>query len=160
MNDFKLLCPSYNLVSQGEACEACKGGAFWHVLRLGLLSRAGGADDADDGGLRSAVGWDVRKMCGPVSGAQPVCARQVRRTRMGHRRSSRCLPHFQAATAAVERAAEKNAPLLYFGRLSAEKGVSDLLRAMQRLPELRLVVAGDGPQRGELRAAGSDPGLE
>ena len=32
INDFKLLCPSYNLVKQGEACEACKGGAFWHVL--------------------------------------------------------------------------------------------------------------------------------
>ena len=30
LNDFKLLCPSYNLVSHGEACEACKGGAFWH----------------------------------------------------------------------------------------------------------------------------------
>jgi len=34
LNDFKLLCPSYNLVSQGEACEACKGGEFWHALRL------------------------------------------------------------------------------------------------------------------------------
>src|SRR5262249_23144205 len=32
INDFKLLCPAYNLVRQGEACEACKGGAFWHVL--------------------------------------------------------------------------------------------------------------------------------
>src|SRR5579862_7409092 len=32
LNDFKLLCPSYNLVSQGEACEACKGGAFRHVI--------------------------------------------------------------------------------------------------------------------------------
>ena len=31
LNDFKLLCPSYNLVSHGEACEACKGGAFWHA---------------------------------------------------------------------------------------------------------------------------------
>ena len=33
LNDFKLLCPSYNLVSQGEACEACKGGDFWHALQ-------------------------------------------------------------------------------------------------------------------------------
>jgi len=33
LNDFKLLCPSYNLVSRGEACEACQGGAFWHALR-------------------------------------------------------------------------------------------------------------------------------
>src|SRR5260370_39865786 len=26
LNDFKVLCPSYNLVSRGEACEACTGG--------------------------------------------------------------------------------------------------------------------------------------
>ena len=33
VSDFKLLCPSYNLVSEGKACEACKGGQFWHALR-------------------------------------------------------------------------------------------------------------------------------
>ena len=33
LNDFKVLCPSYNLVSHGEACEACKGGAFWRAMR-------------------------------------------------------------------------------------------------------------------------------
>jgi glycosyltransferase involved in cell wall biosynthesis len=63
----------------------------------------------------------------------------------------RVLPHFQVAASTVEPPVEKKAPLLYFGRLSAEKGVSDLLRAMQRLPEVRLVVAGDGPERGELQ---------
>src|ERR1700733_15169917 len=33
LNDFKVLCPSYNLVSGGAACEACKGGEFRHVLK-------------------------------------------------------------------------------------------------------------------------------
>ncbi len=33
LNDFKVLCPSYNLVLRGEACEACKGGKFWHALQ-------------------------------------------------------------------------------------------------------------------------------
>src|ERR1700758_1566561 len=28
VNDFKLLCPSYNLVSRGKACEECKQGAL------------------------------------------------------------------------------------------------------------------------------------
>ena len=41
LNDFKLLCPSYNLVSQGEACEACKGGAFWHALQPGCYPGMG-----------------------------------------------------------------------------------------------------------------------
>src|SRR5215467_13203794 len=28
INDFKLLCPSYNMVSSGKACERCQGGRF------------------------------------------------------------------------------------------------------------------------------------
>jgi len=44
----------------------------------------------------------------------------------------------------------QNAPVLYVGRLSAEKGVGDLLRAMQKLPYLRLQIAGDGPERNAL----------
>ncbi len=32
VNDFKLLCPSYNFVAKGRACEACIGGRFFHVL--------------------------------------------------------------------------------------------------------------------------------
>lgn len=31
LNDFKLLCPSYNMVAHGHACEKCSGGKFWHV---------------------------------------------------------------------------------------------------------------------------------
>jgi glycosyl transferase family 4 len=33
LNDFKLLCPNYNLVANGRACEKSKGGAFWQALR-------------------------------------------------------------------------------------------------------------------------------
>src|ERR1700693_1101563 len=32
LNDLKVLCASYNLVLRGDACEACRGGAFWHAL--------------------------------------------------------------------------------------------------------------------------------
>ena len=46
----------------------------------------------------------------------------------------------------------RDAPILYFGRLSAEKGVDDLLQAMQRLPHIHLIIAGDGPQRPLLEA--------
>jgi glycosyltransferase involved in cell wall biosynthesis len=43
--------------------------------------------------------------------------------------------------------------------LSAEKGVDDLLHAMRRLPNLRLTVAGDGPERGRLQQLAAGLGL-
>jgi hypothetical protein len=38
LNDFKLLCPSYNMVAQGRACERCHGGKFWHVVTEGCYT--------------------------------------------------------------------------------------------------------------------------
>ncbi|HXZ31461.1 MAG TPA: glycosyltransferase family 4 protein, partial [Terriglobales bacterium] len=58
------------------------------------------------------------------------------------------LPHFQALPEPTPPSAD--GPILYFGRLSPEKGVSDLIRAMSTLPQIRLQIAGDGSQREEL----------
>jgi glycosyltransferase involved in cell wall biosynthesis len=158
INDFKLLCPAYNLVRQGEACEDCRGGAFWRVL---------GSDCYPGLGARTALMMEAYVQRG--LGTYEKCVdlflapSQFVRDKFGEHKwdtgKFRVLPHFQVAAATVEPPAEKNAPLLYFGRLSAEKGVGDLLRAMRRLPELRLVVAGDGPERGELQGLAATLGL-
>ena len=70
------------------------------------------------------------------------------------------LPHFQNLPAAPTPYPGQGASILYFGRLSPEKGVSDLLNAMASLPHIRLIVAGDGSQRGELQALAQRLGLQ
>lgn len=62
------------------------------------------------------------------------------------------LQHFQSCPDETQPHPGSGAPILYFGRLSAEKGLDDLLHAMQRLPNIELVIAGDGPQRAHLEA--------
>ena len=62
------------------------------------------------------------------------------------------LQHFQTLPLRAPPNPAPDAPILYFGRLSAEKGLADLLRAMANLPHIQLVIAGDGPQRSELEA--------
>jgi glycosyltransferase involved in cell wall biosynthesis len=157
INDFKVLCPSYNLVFRGEACEACKGGEFWHALTKKCYS-----------------GWDARITLVAEAyihkwlGTYKTCvdcflapSQFVRAKFIEHGWDAakfEVLPHFQHVNQDLGRAAE-NAPLLYFGRLSAEKGVEDLLHAMQRLPDLRLVIAGHGPERGRLEQVSRQLGL-
>src|SRR5206468_3111497 len=69
------------------------------------------------------------------------------------------LPHFQRLPTQAPEDAPADAPILYFGRLSAEKGLTDLLQAMQRLPKVRLRIAGEGPQRLELEKMAESLGL-
>ena len=38
LNDLKLLCPSYNIVANGHACERCRGGQFWRVMTEGCYA--------------------------------------------------------------------------------------------------------------------------
>ena len=148
INDFKTLCPNYNLLSRGEVCEACKGGAFWHALRSRCYP-----------GLGARITLTAEAYVHRWLGTYRKCvdlflapSEFVRNKFIEHGWDGtkfRVLPHFQRPHQVTP--GGKDGSVLYFGRLSAEKGVDDLLRAMQKLPQLQLVIAGDGPQRSELQ---------
>jgi glycosyltransferase involved in cell wall biosynthesis len=150
LNDFKLLCPSYNFVSRGETCENCKGGAFWNILRTPCYS----------GGLGARMTLMAEAYVHRLLGTFRKCvdlflapSRFVRDKFAEHGWDTarfEVLQHFQRPHEFTR--PEKDAPVLYIGRLSAEKGVSDLLGAMQKVPHMRLIVAGDGPERAKLQS--------
>jgi glycosyltransferase involved in cell wall biosynthesis len=158
LNDFKLLCPSYNLVAQGETCEACKGGEFWHALKKRCHPGTG-----------ALVALTAEAYAQRWLGTYQKCvdlflapSQFVRDKFVEHGWDGgqfEVLAHFQKAHTLRESKAKNDGPLLYFGRLSVEKGIADLLRAMQKLPHLRLIVAGDGPQREELQKLAGSPDL-
>jgi len=158
LNDFKLLCPNYNLVSHGEACEACKGGEFWHVLTQrcypGLGARMTLTAEAY---VHSWLG--TYRKCVDLFLAPTHFVRDKFVEHGWDANKFEVLPHFQKAHSLRESSAESDRPLLYFGRLSAEKGVDDLLRSMKQVPQMRLIIAGDGPQRGELQELAVSLGL-
>jgi len=157
LNDFKLLCPSYNLLSQGEVCEACKGGTFWHALGSrcypGMGARMTLVTEAYVHRWLGTYGRCVDLFLAP---SQFVRDKFVEHGWDGTK--FEVLPHFQPAHGIGVQPA-KDAPILYFGRLSVEKGVDDLLRAVARLPKARLIIAGDGPQRTELQSLAASLGL-
>jgi len=157
LNDFKLLCPSYNLVSRGESCEACKGGAFWHALRRrcypGLGARLTLATEAYVHRWLATYKSCVDLFLAP---SQFVCDKFVEHG--WDRFRFDVLPHFQAAQTYEPITA--GSPIIYFGRLSGEKGVDDLLRAAAQNPEIPLVIAGDGPERTKLAELAASLGLK
>ena len=151
INDFKLLCPSYNLLSRGEACEACKGGTFLHALRSQCYPGVGARGTLVlEAYLHRFLG--TYRKCVDFFLAPSRFVRQKFIEHGWDAEKVGVLPHFQDVSERTSVAPPSNGAILYFGRLSAEKGVHDLLRAMVQIPEQRLVIAGDGPEREALAA--------
>ncbi len=149
INDFKVLCPSYNLVSRGEACEACKNGRYWRALPERCYPRLGGsAFLAAEAYIHRWIGTYEKCVDRFLAPSQFVRDKFIEHGWNASR--FEVLPHFQRLEP-VARCSEQNPALLYFGRLSREKGVDDLLHAMRRLPDLHLTIAGDGPERQPLQ---------
>lgn len=149
VNDFKLLCPSYNLVARGEACEACKQGKFWKALRPGCYPGLGARMTlAAEAYVHRWLGTYQKCVDRFLAPSQFVREKFVEHGWDGSK--FEVLPHFQKV-GKENKSPASDGPVVYCGRLSAEKGVHDLLRAMRQVPDVRLVIAGDGPERGELK---------
>jgi glycosyltransferase involved in cell wall biosynthesis len=150
LNDFKLICPTYNMVAKGQACERCRGGQFRHVLTEGCYTGPPG----------SALLLMAEAYFHKWLGTYQKCVDQfLAPSRFVKEKLAQngfnpqkitVLPHFQTLPPQTSPPPAPQAPILYFGRLSPEKGVADLLLAMKHLPQVRLQIAGDGPQRLEL----------
>ncbi len=150
LNDFKLLCPNYNLANRGKACEQCGGGNFWKAVTEGCYhgGRARGAVLAAEAYVHRWLRTYEKCVDRFLAPSEFVRTKLVE---AGWRAEQiDVLPHFQRTSDDAPIQPPENASILYFGRLSAEKGVDDLLRAKSAVPNVRLVIAGDGPERAAL----------
>ena len=159
LNDFKLLCPTYNMVAKGRACERCRGGQFRHVLTEGCYAGPPGSAL-----LLMAEAYFHRwlgtyRKCVDHFLTPSRFAKDKLVQNGFNPQKITVLPHFQRLPAHAPPNAGANAPILYFGRLSPEKGLADLLWAMKHLPQVQLQIAGDGPQRSELETLARELGL-
>jgi len=155
VNDFKLLCPSYNLVAHGRACEACSGGRFRKVVTQGFYAAGRGPAVvlAAEAYVHRWLGTYEKCVDQFVAPSRFVKEKLVQH---GFQEAKiAVIPHFQRLPEQPISPAH-DGPILYFGRLSPEKGVTVLVRAMQHVPDVQLHIAGDGPQRGELEALALD----
>jgi glycosyltransferase involved in cell wall biosynthesis len=151
INDFKSICPNYNLVSHGRVCEKCKVGKFWHVLTERCHSKSLGSN------LTLCAEAYTHKWLGTYTKCvgRFIAPSQFCRNKLiehgVNRNKIDVLYHFQTIPRESERH-ESQDYILYFGRLTQEKGLRDLLEAMQVLRNIELVIAGDGPEAPALQA--------
>lgn len=164
-HDYILVCPSYVMLDgRGEVCDACLGGRFLSCLKRkcvkGSTAKSGMAFAEAEFLKLTGMYRRIDKIIAPsefmrdklVEGGFPP-------ERVVHMQNFAKDEVLESARDNQDRTDWGNPYLLFFGRLSKEKGIDVLVEAASALPDgWRLVVAGDGPDREALgQAAGESP---
>ena len=151
LNDFKMLCPTYNFVAHDKACDVCRRGAFYHVVTEGCYAGARSSTIVLAAEAYLHKWLRTYQTCVDLFLAPSEFVRDKLIGAGLPAERIAVLPHFQALPDAGQLANDEGY-LLYFGRLSPEKGVDDLLHALVREPHIPVVIAGDGPERPRLES--------
>lgn len=158
LHDYKLICPGYLLLTHGEICERCRGGRYYEAVRHRCLLEARGPSlvGAVEAYVHRALGTygRIRRfLCPSRFLLEKVASFGIPRERLVH------LPYFvplerYAPQPVPGRRTGEPVPLVYIGRLSREKGIETLVRAMALLPagRARLDVLGEGPLAARIEA--------
>lgn len=146
-NDYKHICPNYKLFHHGHVCEACKGEKFYQAVinRCCHNSLAYSAASSIEAYAHNAM--DIyRKNVHTFLFASEFMAHKTEEFWGKKKFRWRMLRNpFDAKKFEYSEISENY--ILYFGRLIDEKGVNVLLDAMASLPDIKLIVVGDGPDR-------------
>ena len=149
LHDYKLACPNYRMFTEGAICERCKGGRYFEAVKHHCLSAHTG------GNVLAAVEMEMTKLMQSYERTVRVfiCPSQFMADKMAAwgEPSAKCTVIPNAVDLPTERATRDGGYLLFAGRLSLEKGGETLIRAAANVPEIRIKMAGIGPEESRLR---------
>jgi glycosyltransferase involved in cell wall biosynthesis len=149
MRDYKLVCASYLMIAKGKICEACKGGKYYKCFVKACFK---------DSRLKSLLSTlemylhhRILKIYDSIDTfIAPSKFLQSKIAEMGFKKKIIYLPNFiDIATFNPQFNWQENS-IVYFGRLSKEKGLFTLTDAVKDIKEVELKIIGEGPVKKEL----------
>lgn len=158
LHDLKPICPSYKNYVNGRVCEACKGGKFYNCFK----------NKCSKGSTLGSLVNMVEMYFHYAMGYYQSVDRYIAVSRFYKQKMMEAgfpdqqidyLPNYIDATV-FDPQTEDRGHILYFGRLSEEKGVSTFLDAAMLNQEIPHLIVGTGPLEETLKKKAIDNGLE
>lgn len=152
LRDYKLVCGSYSMLANGSVCEACRGGRYYHCVLKKCVK------DSRAKSLLTTIEMYLHHRVLHIYDAidlfiAPSQFLKQKVEEMGFQGRIVVLPNLVRTQAVSPSFAWEQPTLVYFGRLSKEKGLLTLLEAVKELPEICLQIIGTGPLRPVLEEA-------
>lgn len=148
-HDLKMICPNYKMLVDGQVCEKCKGQKYMNCLKNKCIK---------DSTLKSAVGvaeayinkW--RKAYSKID--YIICPSKFYKNKFIEfgvdKNRVEYVPNFLNTEEVDYDKLPNQDYFLYFGRLSEEKGIFTLIKAMKEI-DSKLKVVGTGPLEEEIK---------
>lgn len=157
LHEYKIVCPTSHLLSHGVVCEACQGRKF----AMALVNRCN--RDSLARSALSALETFVSHRLGAVDRIDHFLAVSdfVRKkvVSLGVPANKVTTVHNFVDIGRFDPSSAPGDYVLYFGRLERLKGISTLLQAMERLPDVQLLVVGEGTDRELFKSQVRERGL-
>lgn len=158
LHDYKLICPAYLCYRKDTICELCfkrKINVVTHrCIKRSLIASAIA--------FFEALQWNRKKLQGYTDAF--ICPSQFMRIKMieaGFNPDQLIvLNNFIDDKRIENKVSQKEDYFCYVGRLSFEKGVETLLKAMASFPQYRLKIIGTGPEEKRLKDKYSHKNIE
>lgn len=156
LHDHKLACPNYKMFTQGSICERCKNGKYLQAVKYQCLSTS------FVGNMLGAVEMHLTKLTSSYEKTVQafLCpSRYLEQTMKEWGEPASKLVYLPNPTdMPKEQAPRGGGYVLYAGRLSPEKGVDTLIRAIATIHDLPLWIAGTGPEEARLKRLAEELG--
>lgn len=148
LHDYKMVCASYLLMAHGEICEACANGRYHKCFQKQCVKNSLAKSVLNT--IEMYFHHTVRHIYDTVTTfISPSLFLKHKLHTMGFRRNIEVLPHFVSASDYDPFYGSEEESVVYFGRLSREKGLDVLLDATEET-SVQLKIIGTGPQRQHL----------
>jgi len=148
MHDYKLVCPSYLMLNRGRVCELCKGKKFYQSFRTGCHKNSYSKSFLVmlESYLHHQILHSYRHIKYFICPSKFIMNEMQK---MGLKGNFTYIPNFINSKNEQLPERQKNNKLIYWGRLSGEKGIETLIDAVKEM-SAELEIIGDGPLKDEL----------
>jgi len=158
LHDYKLICPVYTFLREGKLCEKCTGQNYYHCLTQKC------SKDSYVKSLINTLEMYFHHQLLHIYNLVDIfiCPSRFMQNKIsqaGYKIKSHYLPNFIYPDKFVPSYTGEKETLVYFGRLSKEKGLFTLLKAVKNT-DIKIKLIGDGPLKNDLKQKVKQEGLK
>ena len=156
VHNYRLMCANAQLLRNGRPCRLCVDGSLWNGILHSCYH-----DPASSAAAALTIGWGRRQVWDSqvdlFLALSNFAIELLAEAGLRHERTT-LKDNFVPDPGPRTRPAAESSRVLFVGRLSAEKGVREVVRHRAEIKRagLELKIIGDGPLRDEVAALGGD----